>query len=522
MTEPTESARTALNSAQLQDRAVKGVAWTMIHTIVSVPVAFAVNLLLARVLAPAGYGRLAFLTTLIGIASSIVALGLSSAMIQFGARAHAAGRTSEVRKILSASQGFRLLVVAPILTALIVFIVDVPIPLLVLAVAFGVWVPAALDGATITLSIENKSAEAAKIAMVSNVLVQAGVVGAVLWVGTADSVWAARVVLSAGVIAMAFVAISSDYRRAVLRPRLPKGFPAGFWRFAVPTGIAALIGDLALSRTEVVFLTWLSSPEQVGLYALAFGVSSHIFGPAHALTGPLIPAVSGLKEVGSAQVAEAFERALRSVAVVIAALTVIALPALAALVPLLYGGEYAGASTALLALGLVGGIGVLAGPISAFVMARLSARRLLIANAAALCADLVLAIALIPLFGMWGAVIANAGAVLVQLGVILESERQELGLSRREVARMLTPVLTAPVACGVAWSVVDWLPIGVLMTAVLSSCVSTLVLWIGLKVTKTGLRPQDCDAVVRSLPRRLVPAATKAMALLVRHDDVRS
>lgn len=521
MTEPTESVGTGLNSAQLQDRAVKGVAWTMIHTIVSLPVAFAVNLLLARVLAPAGYGRLAFLTTLISIASSIVALGLSSAMIQFGARAHAAGRTSEVRHILSASQGFRLLVVAPILTALVVLIVDVPIPLLVLSVIFGVWVPAALDGATITLSIENKSAEAARIAMVSNVLVQAGVVSAVLWVGTADSVWAARVVLSAGVIAMAFVAISSVYRRAVLRPRLPKGFPAGFWRFAIPTGVAALIGDLALSRTEVVFLTWLSSPEQVGLFALAFGVSSHIFGPAHALTGPLIPAVSGLKEVGSAQVAEAFERALRSVSVVIAVLMAIALPALAVLVPLLYGSEYAGASPALLALGLVGGVGVLTGPIAAFVMARLSARRLLLANAAALCVDVMLAIALIPLLDMWGAVIANAGAVLVQLGVILESERQELDLSRREVTRMLAPVLTAPVACGVAWFIVERLHLGPLVTATLASCVSALVLWIGLKVTKAGLRPQDRKAVLRSLPGRLVPAASKALAPLVRHDDVR-
>ena len=98
MTEPDEEVHERLGGSGLQDSAVKGAAWTLLHTIVSVPVGFAVNLLLARLLAPDGYGRLAFLTTLIGIASGVLALGLTSAMIQFGAKAHAAGRTEVVKE----------------------------------------------------------------------------------------------------------------------------------------------------------------------------------------------------------------------------------------------------------------------------------------------------------------------------------------------------------------------------------------------------------------------------------------
>lgn len=511
MSEPADPAPPSLSSAQLQDRAVRGVAWTMVNTVVSIPVAFVVNLLLARVLAPEGYGRLAFLTTLIGIAGSLIALGLSSAMIQFGARAHAAGRVDEVRRILSASQGFRLLVVAPALTLLVLVLVDAPTSLLVLAVLFGIWAPAALDGAVITLSIENKSASAARIAMASNLIVQAGVVAVVLWVGTADSVWAARVVLSAGVIAMSFAVISPAYRRAVLRPRLPRGFPEGFWRFALPTGAAALIAELALSRTEVVLLGWLSNPADVGWFALAFGVSAHIFGPAQALTGPLIPAVSGLKEVGVEHVAEAFARTLRAVALVIGLLTAGALPSLAALVPLLYGEAYAPAASALLVMGLVTGLGVVIGPVTAFVMARLSARRLLWASSCALAVDVLVAVATIPSLGMWGAVLANASAVAVHLSILLESERKDLGVRFSAVLRMLAPTVLASLSCGIAWIVILTAGWGPVASAVVASILATGLLWAGITVTNSGLTAADRDAIVRNLPARLSPLAQRVL-----------
>ncbi len=147
-----------------------------------------------------------------------------------------------------------MLVVAPVLTLLVLLLIDVPWLLLAVAVAFGVWVPAFLDGAPITLFIENKTATGAKITMVSSLAVQVGVVAAVLWIGTADSVWAARIIIAALGIGLALPAIAPRYRRAVLRPRLPRHFPPGFWRFAIPTGVAGLIGSLVVSRTEVLFL----------------------------------------------------------------------------------------------------------------------------------------------------------------------------------------------------------------------------------------------------------------------------
>lgn len=516
MVQPTGSDDGALGSDQLQDRAVKGAAWTMLHTVVSLPIAFLVNLLLARVLAPEGYGRLAFLTTLIAIVGGLIALGLSTAMIQFGSKAHAAGRTDEVRRILSASQGFRLLIVAPVLTLLVIVLVDVPVALLLLAVAFGVWVPALLDGAPITLFIENKTAVGARIAMASNLLVQVGVVVVVLWLGTADSVWAARTVLTAGGIGLALLAISPRYRSAVLRPRLPRGFPAGFWKFALPTGAAGMIGELALSRTEVLYLTWWSTAEAAGLYALAFGLAGHIFAPAHALTGPLLPAISGIHEVDPTRVVEAFARTVRASCTIISLLTATALPALVVLVPTLYGDAFAEAAPAVLVLGIVGALMVVTGPVSAFVLARLSSRVFLHAHTAALGVNLLAALVLIPTFGMWGAVIANAAAALTQLGVLLVSEQRDLQMSLVSLVTNMLPVFIGAVACSAGWAASRALSTHAIGEATVAALVAVLLLFLGLRAMNSGLDSGDASAILRVSPLRLQPLVGVLLSVITR------
>lgn len=514
MTEPPDAADRTSRSGQLQDKAVTGAAWTLLHTVIAIPIAFLVNLLLARALAPEGYGRLAFLTTLITIAGNVIALGLSSAMVQFGAKAHARGDEAQVRQVLSAAQGFRLLFVAPVITLLVIWLIDVPLPVLLVAVVFGVWLPAALDGAPIALFIENKTAAGARIAMVSNLVLQAGVVITVLWVGTADSVWATRVILTAAGIALALVAISPAHRRAVLRPRLPTGFPPGFWRFAIPTGVASLISELALSRTEVLYLTWLATPEAVGLYALAFGLAGHVFAPAHALTGPLLPAVSGLREVDPERVGDAFARALRATSTIVAVLTAAALPALTVLVPLLYGDEFSIAAPAVLVLGIVGGFTVLTGPVSTFVLARLSARTMLKASAAALTVNVAVALGLIPVLGMWGAVVANACSSLTQFSVLMGSERRDLSLSLRGVLEVILPVIIGCLATAAGWAVVQVTGATGLLGAILASGSAFLLLVTTLRLTKSGLEPGDSAAIMRIAPVRMARPTSLVLTFL--------
>ena len=478
-------------------------AWTVIHTVVSVPIAFVVNLLVARVLGVTDYGRLAFLTALMEVATGVVALGLGSALIQFGAKAHAAGRRDDVRHLLSVSQGFRLVVAAPVLTVLVLLVVDVGPALMLIALLFGIWLPAGLSGATASLQIENKTSADAKITLVASLVVQGLVLVALYTIGTADAVWAARVVLSGLLVGLALVPIAREYRLAVLRPRLPRGFPVGFWRFAIPAGVAGLVATLVLSRTEVFFLTWLSTAGSVGIFALAFGLASHLFAPAQAIMGPLIPAVSGLREVDEAAVGRAFTRTLRAGSTIVAILCATALPPLAILVPLLYGPDFAAAAPLVVVLGVSMGFLVAAGPVSAFVLARLSARRILTANIVALGVDLTLAVSLIPLLGAWGAVAANVCGSATRLAILLRDELTHLGMRWREAARQGAPLVVGAVSCGLAFAPGQVLLGHAVVGAVVSVIIGAGCLIGGLRLSRSGLTWTDAEAIGRILPTRL-------------------
>ena len=513
---PTPEGQGKFDRAHLQHDAVRGASWTMIHTAVSLPIAFLANLVLARLLGVADYGRLAFLTVLMGVAGGIVEVGMSSALIQYGSRAHAAGRHDEVRKLLSAAQGFRLLVVAPALSLLVILVAHTDTDLVVLAILFGVWMPAFLDGSLIGIVIEGKSATSAKIAMATNLVLQVVVVSVAYSLRTADAVWAARLVVGGLSIAVYLFAVRPGYRRAVLRPTLPRGFPPGFWHFAVPTGIAGLIGTLALSRTEVVFLTWLSTPEAVGLFALAFGLAGHIFAPADALIGPLIPAVSGLHEVDQKALTPAFERVLRASSTIIALACAGALPAFALLVPSFYGEEFADAAPLLLALGVAGALLAAGAPVSAFTLGRRSSRGLLTANVVALVVDVVLAITLIPLIGVWGAVIANVMGALSRLSLLVRGETRALGMSRRGLTRQVAPALLAMPIAVVVWLAGSQVPRAPVVVAALAAFVGIALLVLAMRLTRSGLNEQDKAALSRSLPTRLARISTPFLRVLTR------
>ena len=495
-----------LSRGDLQNRAIRGASWTVIHTVVSLPLAFLVNIVLARTLGVVDYGRLAYLTTVMGIAGGIISLGTGSGLIQFGAKAHAAGDAASVQRLLSSIQGFRLFVTAPVMSLLVLVIASVSTPMLVIAVVFGVLVPATFSTAADCLGIENKTAAGAKVNMAVNVVLQIAVASVAVTIATADAVWATRMVIGQlGIGFLCLIFVAPEYRRAVLRPRWPRGLPQGFWRFALPIGAAGVIGTLVVSRSEVVVLSWMSQPEAAGVFAMAFGLAGHIFAPAQALIGPLIPAVSGLREVDEAAVGRAFLRSLRGVSTIVGLLVAGALPAFAALVPSIYGDQYSQVSDVMLWLGLAGALLVVAGPVQAFVQARLSGWRVLIVNIVALIVDIVLMVSLIPNLGVWGAVIANVAASIIQLIALLSGELRAQALSWGRVLRNSLPVLIGGAACASAWGLVSVLALHPIPAALLAGSIGLAVFLGGIRALRSGLEGADADAIAQALPARVRP-----------------
>ncbi len=505
-----------LEREAIQRGVVRGALWTMIHTFIAIPVAFAVNLLIARVLGAADYGRLAFLTALMEVVSGILAGGFGTAVIQYGARDHAAGRTEAVASLLSRAQGFRLLVAMPVLTAVVILVADVPPSAVAIAVVFGIVLPAFLDGSVACLTIENKTDSGAKIALVIALVTQAAVTVVLLLSHSADAVWATRLVVTGLGIALCLIPISKAYRKAVLRPWFPRGFVRGFWRFAIVVGLAGIVGQLVMSRSEIFLMNWLATPAALGVFALAFGLANHVFAPAQAFIGPLVPAIAGLREVDIASVPAAFRRVLRAGAFAVGLIDAAAIVPLAILVPVLYGHEFTQAAPVFVVLALAGGLSVVAGPVTAFVSARLSAGELLRANSIALVVDVVLAVALIPLLGVWGAVIANASGALTSLLLLTRWELDVLGIRWSSALRdssslwlasgiAVVLALTVPHAPGSPW-----------VHAVAAGLIGAGAYLLGLRFLRIGLTDADAGAILRSLPGPLRKGASPLLNA-VRH-----
>jgi O-antigen/teichoic acid export membrane protein len=495
---------------------VRGAYWTIINTLVSVPIAFGVNLLVARVLGVEEYGRLAFLTTLLEISTAVLALGVGPGVIQFGAKAHSIRHRDEVSRLLSSGQGFRIVVEVPILTLLLVLVLQVSPALLVAAIVLGVFIPAVLSGAPHALAIENKTAEAAQVVLVSGLVIQVAVVVAVLQVGTPDAIWVTRLAGNALVVGLALVFVARDYRLALFHPRIPPRFPTGFWHYALPTGIAGLLAILVSSRTEVFALTIWATPQAVGAYALAFGLAAHLFAPAQALVGPLVPAISGLREVDEHAVLPALMRTVRAASTIAGLLLAVALPALALLIPTLYGTSFTSAAPLLLVTGVFAGVVVAGNPIQAFVQARLAGRTVLWSNVAGLAVNVVAIVALIPFIGAWGAVIANGVGILTRLVVIMRSEAQALDIAVAQLLRRALPVLLGAASGLLAWLAASAVRPTPWVAAAFAAAVGGAAYVLLIVISRSGMTPSDGHAVLRALPAPVARVGTPALKVLTR------
>jgi O-antigen/teichoic acid export membrane protein len=385
---------------------------------------------------------------------------------------------------------------------------------LVMAVVFGVWVPAALSGAPICLGVENRTAAGARIAMVINVVVQAAVLSTVLLVRTPDSVWAVRLIVGGALVALALLPISADYRRAVLRPTWPRRLPSGFWRFAVPAGLAGLVSTLVLSRTEVLFLGHFQTEAAAGIYALAFGVAGHVFAPAEALVGPLVPAVSGLREVDRDHMLMAFERAARGATSLVSLIVAAALAPMVTLIPVFYKG-FDAASPFALALGISGAFTVASGVLTAFVMARYSAGQTLVSNLIALAVNLGAAFAFVPAFGVWGAVWANIAGALTRFGLLLRAERRALAIPIGPTLRLWSPLVLAAAGCLAAWWACSAMTAPPFVEAVVAGVTSLGLFVVLMRLTGVGLSSDEISAVTRVVPGRVQRPAHRAASLLL-------
>lgn len=420
-----EPQRPHLSGGELQRRAISGSIWTAIAAIVSVPLAFLCNAVVARLLGPSEYGKLAFLTLALGVVVMISNLGVSDGVIQWGAAAEARGNRKAADKLLRKSLGYHVIIQLPILM-LAVFVLAWDFPLWVkAALVVSVAVPAAFGSSSLAISIENKTAAGARLVMGTNVILQISLVSAAVITHSAPAVWATRAVASSCLMPLNLILLDKRRRRVVVRLAPPRQFPPGFWRYSTQICLASVLGVLVFSRSEIFLLQALASPEALGLFALAFGIAAQITAPVDALLGPLIPSVAGLLSSAAASATRAVERAMRFAALLSGGIVALALPPLYFLLPLIYGSEYRSAAALVVPLVAASCLQSCVSPVIAFLNARRRSGLIVRVYGIALVVGIAVAVAVIPPLGVWGAVISNVAGQVTAIVMLGTAEARE-------------------------------------------------------------------------------------------------
>lgn len=506
-----------MSTGAMQRRAVHGWIWTAVQSGVAVPIGFAANLVLTRALGPDAFGRVALLSAAIVLGSAVAGGGVGWAALQWSVAAWSRGARDQASTILAKLTGWRLLVQVPVLVLIGVELLHSAQLWVVAAFAAITLVFGILEAATIGLTVTQRTAVGAKIAIGVSLLSQLSGVAVALTSPSANGVWLARYAAAALGPLLALLFVDRRVRHACLHPRLPRGFPSGFWSFSVRFWGSTVLGMLVFSRSEVFILEFFGKIRSVGFFALAYGLAAHLTAPVDASVTPMVAGVGGVLATAPESAGLAFLRAQRLVALGCGTLLAVVVPPLVVAVPLLYGERYREVGGLLAALAVVATLRALKHPTDVFLNARHMAGVLLTANVWSLGVDAALALGLIPAFAAWGAVVASAMGQILSLSLQVRAELRCQALGARSFlgATRSWVVGLASGAAALGTGEVIITQIGILGATGCAVAIGAVSFVLGARLAGGVLLASDRAALVSALPPRVQPAIGRVLGILI-------
>lgn len=507
-----------LTRRELQDRALRGSLWTLVSFGATLPLSIVANAVTARILGPTEYGHLAFLLAAFSIALPITEFGFGQALAQWGVSSEMKADAATTDSLLRSRNGFSLGVQLPLLWAGGLFLLRAEPGWVQAVFLMTTLVLVAGGGAQAALLIQNRTEAMAKITMLVGIAIQFGIVLAAVETEDASGVWSARLVLSALAPVFAAAILSRRLRRVAFLPRLPRGLPSGFWRFALLSWVAGASALLVYSRSEIFVLRLYDQAVELGLFAVAYGLSQQLTLPLVSLLAPLFPAGAGLTAAHPEHVREGFLRATRYFALVSGGLLSL-VPAVFLVTPIAFGEDFSRSAVLFVPLAVASTLQAAASPFTILAFARRRGGVLVGAFVGALAVDVAAAVVLVAFYGAWGAVVANILGQLTSIAVLARRELAAQGTPTKEVVHNLRPWALGVVALGPGFAIggivqATFTPLAAVVAAAIAG---VAVFGVLLRVTGGILTTADAGALLGLVPRRLA-----GLGLLVLRPALRS
>ncbi len=483
---------------------IRGSLWTLVAAVTGVPIAFSVNLIVARALGPSGYGRLATFAALVGVATTVLNLGISQSTVQWIAEMRLEDLGPQRLRLIRNCVGYHALLEGPAAAAVVFFLLRDSNPLVWILGAVAMLATCALGTSSVILMATAQNASVAKISMVSNLALQVTTIVVALATRSADKTYAAMLIAAVLGPALGFMFIRAEERRVFLRPLVFKGLPAGFLRYGFSACGAALVGSLVFGRSEIFVLEWHRLTFAAGMFALATGLAGQITVPMDSVMGPLLPTATRLLASAPARATETASRSLRVTSVLASFTMATAIPLVYVAIPLLFGHRYEPAKTPFLILGLVSCLQSVTVPLSMLVYATRKAGSVLRIDLVCVTVDAVLAIGLVPVWGLWGAVTANATAQLLSLCLLTIVAVRQVGIDANSVNRACLPLTLGLAAAGSSVMIALLAPLPTAVLLIVAPLTGTIVLVVGFRyLASWRISATDAALVEASLPLRL-------------------
>ena len=250
------------------------------------------------------------------------------------------------------------------------------------------------------------------------------------------------------------------------------------WAVFAMLGLDAIVWQ----RSELFFLGAWAPAQQVAFYSLAFGLATMAMKLLPGtLVGLLIPMMARSEGAGDREAtSRVFTRSCRAMAMLAVPVAVGGALVSMPLVELLYGKDYAPVAGLLSALLVAGGLVMIYGyPASSVLYSTGGERYLVRVGISVAVVNLILDVALIPTWGAWGAVAANALAQLASLVPGLWGAYKYAGV-RPPIGMLLPVALSTAVMALPVWLIVSHSPAWVAMIAapLAGAVVYALALWL--------------------------------------------
>lgn len=510
-----DEARLVGRRAGLRRDLVRGSLWTLTAAMITMPLSFVANLVVVRALGPAEFARYAVFCAALAITMTVANAGFTAATSQELAVAHAHGDDERTVELIRRCAGFFALVETPVLVVVTLVVLHGAPPAVIAGAVVACVIAFVLSTALVALSGSARNAAAARATLATTVVGQAGVCVVAAVTERADLCWAARLASLAIAPLVAFCYLSPQHRRAILRPALPVGLGRTFRSTATAFWALSVTALLLLDRTEIFVLRWNEDITAVAVFALATTVTAQLTVPMDSLMGPLAPTSAALVASDSASGARILRSSLRVSSLCGAFTAAIALPALVAAVPTIFGATYGGHGAALFALGIISCLDSSATPVRALAFATRSAGGILRLTLVGLVLDVAIALTLIPVLGLTGAVLALAAGQTVFVVLLVRLVARRLGVDARAVFAA-TRLSVFGAAIGVVAFVLTAAAGSPIAHAVGAAVLGALLLCGVLRLGGLHLRLEasDLHRVMAVLPRRVGRGVARGARLL--------